>query len=113
MTYVSSIHAVDAWLNVETTYGSEEDCFEVSWSGASDAGGYSPDFRTCVDFASGESQNSLGTYLYRAQTLQLTVTDSGAYGYASSEFTVEPNDIESLIITLPGETFVAGGVEGG
>ncbi|MEW5759219.1 MAG: hypothetical protein AB1779_00460 [Candidatus Thermoplasmatota archaeon] len=92
------INATDNWFNVVTTYSGAK---TLTYSGPGNApNGQAPSYTTTVDFTNGQSTTTpLATTLYKAETVQITVTDAGAYGYASSSLTVNPSSHAKYLVS--------------
>jgi len=102
---ITGISATDDYFNVNTTYSGAK---TFAYSGPSNAPDTtSPSFTTSVNFTSGQSTTTLTTTLYNAESTTITVTDGGAYGYASSSLTVSTGLLDNFTVTSSSPT-VAG-----
>lgn len=80
---LASITATDSNFNINTGYSGSK---TLVYSGPNG----SPAYTTAVSFTSGQSTTTLFTTLSNAETITITATDGGQYGYASSSLTVDP-----------------------
>ncbi len=89
---ITSISAIDAWNNVVTSYSGSK---TITYSGPSSAPDTTaPTFTTTVSFTNGQSTTTLATTLYKAETVNIRVSD-GTYSAFSSSVTVNPGNISA------------------
>lgn len=93
---ITGIAATDIYNNVTTGYSGAK---TFVYSGPSNTPlGTAPTYTTAVSFTNGQSTTTLTTTLYDAETVAITVTDGGSYGYASTSVIIDPGAINNYAV---------------
>ena len=103
---IDSLVAVDQYFNITTAYAGVK---TIAYAGP---GGSSSSYTTAVNFTAGASTTALTTTLARAEVTTITATESGMYGYASSNLTVNVGTFIKMQLIVPGESVNAGSATG-
>ncbi|MHB1050004.1 MAG: beta strand repeat-containing protein [Bacteroidota bacterium] len=103
---IDSLVAVDQYFNIATSYSGVK---TIAYAGP---GGSSSSYTTAVSFTAGASTTVLTTTLTRAEVTTITATESGMYGYASSNLTVNAGTFTKMQLIVPGESVDAGSATG-
>ena len=79
----------------------------ISYTGPAVGCSAAPIYTSAVDFTSGRSTTVVSTTLFKVETTSITASDGTVSGPASSGLTVNPAAMSHLLVTLPGQTFIA------
>ena len=96
--------ATDQFNNVITNYSGAKN---ISYAGPANSCSSAPIYTSAVNFTGGRSTTAVATTLFKVEATSITASDGTVTGPASAALTVVPAAMSQLVVTLPGQTFIA------